>query len=250
MPNISIGRTCVAALSVQQTDRRASPAGLKSAIPPHRLQHSGLSSDIPCEMTSFFKRRGSISSLASNHERESALMARIRERHDDGQEQGGIIDAIIAECRMRVASQPHDAAWRFYLGRFLMAAGDPVEARDELEAAALADPLDPRIHTHLGLWYEAALLAACEERVHVDLPPLAGPHLSASAARFGRLDEQLPVAALASRAEAFFEAALRFKLPRDDARYLDRHLGLVRTRPFLAPQAEASDNVTFAVRTA
>ena len=201
-------------------------------------------------MTSFFKRRGSIASIGSNHERERELMARIRERHDEGQEQGGIIDAMIAECRMRVASRPADASWRFYLGRFLMAAGDPVEARDELEAAALADPLDPRIHTHLGLWYEAALLAACEERVHVDLPPLAGPHLSASAGRFARLDEQLPVAALASRAEAFFEAALRFKLPSEDARYLERHLELVRTQPFLAPQAEAQEKAAFVARTA
>ncbi len=201
-------------------------------------------------MTGLFKRRGSITSLGSNHERERELMARIRERHDDGEALGGSIDAVIAECRGRAVSVPAEACWRFYLGRFLMAAGDPIEARDELEAAALADPRDPRIHTHLGLWYEAALLAACEERVHVDLPPLAGPHLSADAARFASLDEDLPVAALASRAQAFFEAALRFKLPRDDVRYLERHAELVRTQVFIAPQAAVPDHVAFISRTA
>ena len=203
-------------------------------------------------MTNLFKRRGSIGALTRNHERESQLMARIEERIDTGAEPCGLIEAIIAACRVRTVSLPDDPSWRLYLGRFLMAAGDPIEARDELEQAALLDPCDPRIPEHLALWYEAALLAACGEGANVDLPPLAGPWLSANATRFASLDETLDIPTLAARAAELFEAALRFKLPREDARFLQHHLGLVRAHLVVASMpasAPAPANVTLMTRT-
>jgi hypothetical protein len=203
-------------------------------------------------MVNLFKRRGSIGALTRNHQRESRLLAHVEERIDAGDEPDGLIEAIIAECRARTVSLPGDACWRLYLGRFLMAAGDPVEARYELEQAALLDPRDPRIQVHLALWYEAALLAACGDRTNVDLPALAGPWLSADATRFAEIDEPLPIPTLAGYASELFEAALRFKLPHEDVRFLEHHMNLLRSHVVVAsmpasPSAPA--NATLLTRT-
>jgi hypothetical protein len=203
-------------------------------------------------MANLFKRRGSIGALARNHERESQLLARIEERIDAGDEPCGLIEAIIAECRVRTVSLPDDASWRLYLGRFLMAAGDPVEARYELEQAALLDPRDPRIQVHLALWYEAALLAACGDRTNIDLPGLAGPWLSADATRFAEIDEPLTIPTLAACASELFEAALRFKLPHEDVRFLEHHIDVLRAHrggEAMPTSAPAPANVTFMTRT-
>lgn len=206
----------------------------------------------PLCMANLFKRRGSIGALTRNRKRESELLARIEERIDAGEEPGGLIEAIISECRALIASHPGDASWRLYLGRSLMAAGDPVEARHELEQAALLDPRDPRIQVHLALWYEAALLAACDDRANVDLPALAGPWLSADAGRFAGLDEPLPIPTLAAYAVELFEVALRFKLRRDDVRFLEHHVDLLRAHrgvEAIPTSAPAPANVTFMTRT-
>jgi hypothetical protein len=109
-----------------------------------------------------------------------------------------------------------------------MASGDPAEARDELEQAALLDPRDPRITSHLALWYEAALLAATGAHANVDLPTVAGLELSADASRFANIDEPLTVDELASRALKLFDQAGRFRLPRRDVQMLRDHAEIVR----------------------
>ncbi len=133
-----------------------------------------------------------------------------------------------------------------------MAAGDPVEARYELEQAALLDPRDPRIQVHLALWYEAALLAACGDRTNVDLPALAGPWLSADAARFAEIDEALTIPALAACASELIAAALRFKLPHEDVRFLAHHMDLLRPHLIVASvpaSARTPASVTLMTRT-
>ena len=199
-------------------------------------------------MTNFVKRRGTSNSLIGNHRRERVLLAEIEARVDAGLDRRSLIEAIVAQLRVRAQLQPGDPSWRFYLGRLMMAAGDPAEARDELEAAAALDPRDPRIAAHLALWYEAAMLATCGERSNIALPPLAGPDLCANASRFADLDEQLTPSALAGRAAEWARAALRFRLSSEDQRYLHYHLHLARTHPFAALVANP-DRVTPAIRT-
>jgi hypothetical protein len=184
-------------------------------------------------MTNFLKQRGSIGSLISNHRRELVLIAGIEARVDSGLERRSLIEALVAQLRVQAQLQPGDPSWRFYLGRLMMAVGDPVEARDELEAAAALDPRDPRTAAHLALWYEAALLAACGDRSNIDLPPLAGPNLCADASRFADLDEQLTPAALASRVVDWAKIALRFRLSSEDQRFLQYHLEVAQTHPFV-----------------
>jgi tetratricopeptide (TPR) repeat protein len=193
-------------------------------------------------MTNLFKRRGSVASLIGNHPREEQLIVGIEAQVDAGLERRSLIDAMIAQLQALAAASPADASWRFYLGRLMMAAGDPLEARDELEAAAVLDPRDPRIAAHLAIWYEAALLASCGERSNIDLPPLAGPNLCADASRFAGLDSDLPPATLAARVTEWAHAALRFRLSREDQRFLEYHLTMARTHPFatVAPDPELS----------
>ncbi|MEX2227054.1 MAG: hypothetical protein WEB52_11465 [Dehalococcoidia bacterium] len=139
----------------------------------------------------------------------------------------GVIAELVAECRSRALARPDEASWHFLNGRLLMAAGNPLEARDELERAALLDPRDPRITAHLGLWYEAALLAATGTTTNVELPPSVGPEVSASAARFAAIEEALSVEDLAQRSLELFEQALTFRLPRRDVQFLQRHAAIV-----------------------
>lgn len=203
-------------------------------------------------MTNILKRRGSIGSLVGNHRRERVLIAWIEARVDAGLDRRSLIDALVAQLRQQAQLQPGDPSWRFYLGRLMMAAGDPAEARDELEAAAALDPRDPRIATHLALWYEAALRAACGERANIDLPPLAGPGLCADARRFANLDNELTPAALAglaARSTEWARAALRFRLPVEDQRFLHYHLHVARTHPFAAIVANP-ESVSLTTRTA
>jgi hypothetical protein len=199
-------------------------------------------------MTSFFKRRGSIASLVGSHPREQELIAGIEARVDAGEERRGLIEAVIAQLQALVASSPRDASWRFYLGRLMMAVGDPLEARDELEAASALDPRDPRIAAHLAIWYEAALLAACGERSNIDLPPLAGPDLCADTSRFADLDENLPPATLAARLAEWAHAALRFRLSGEDRRFLSYLLHTAKTQPFSA--AASGPELSVVTRTA
>jgi hypothetical protein len=186
-------------------------------------------------MPNFLKRRGSLGSLFASHARERVLLAAIEARVDGGLERRSLIEALIAQLRVQAQFQPGDASWRFFLGRLLMAVGDPVEARNELEAATELDPRDPRIAAHLALWYEAALLAACGECSNVDLPPLAGPSLCANVSRFAALVDTQPVDVLAARAAEWAAVALRFRLPEEDRRFLQYHLEVMRTHPIATP---------------
>jgi tetratricopeptide (TPR) repeat protein len=183
-------------------------------------------------MPNFFKRRGSIESLIGNHPREQQLIAEIEIRVDTGLERRGLIEAMVVELQALAVANPRDASWRFYLGRLMMAVGDPLDARDELEAATALDPRDPRITAHLAIWYHAALLAACGERSNIDLPPLAGPDLCADASRFADLNDPLPPETLAARAAEWARAALRFRLSSEDQRFLSYLLHTARTYPF------------------
>jgi uncharacterized protein HemY len=195
-------------------------------------------------MHEIFRRRGTTSSIGRILEREERLLTAVDERVESGSETHGRIEAMITACRIEAARSPEDASWRLYLGRFMMTTGDPIEARDELEAAALLDPYDPRIHTHLALWYEAALLARRGERANIDLPQLAGPSLCADASRFANLDEHLPSATLMALAAEWFKAALRLKLSREDMRYLQRHLDRTQALPSAVAPPERAQRTT------
>ncbi len=189
-----------------------------------------------------FKRKPSIQGLTRVRGSEASLIALVESRVDSGAATGGLIEEIVAECRSRVVALPADASWRFLVGRFLMAAGDPIEARDELEQAILLDPLDPRVPAHLGIWYETALVARRGGASNIDLPVLPGPVVSADASKFGLLDERLAPELLRKRSLEFFDAAARFSLPRADARFLRQHIAHTRGLPLVSK--ELPENVT------
>ena len=182
-------------------------------------------------MNKLFKRRGTFTSLISNHKREMALFAGIEARVDAGLERGSILDAAVGQLQTLAAANPTDAAWRFHLGRVLMAAGDPLEAREELEAAAALDPRDPRIAAHLAIWYQAALLALCGDLSNIDLLPLAGPRLCANARKFAEIDEIAPAATLAERCAEWAQTASRFRLASEDHDFLQYLVQSTKDRP-------------------
>jgi hypothetical protein len=184
--------------------------------------------DIESEVRTLFKPRGTAPSLTTARDAEADLVRSVEEAVDSDPTRAGLIEELMAECRSRTVARPDEPSWRFLHGRLLMAAGDPVEARDELEQAAVLDPRDPRITAHLALWYEAALFAATGAGVNVGLPSGAGPDLSADAARFAATDEYLSVELLAQRSLQLFDEALRFRLPHRDMRFLRRHAEIVR----------------------
>jgi tetratricopeptide (TPR) repeat protein len=184
--------------------------------------------DLQSEVRSLFKPRGTVSSLSAARSEERSMVRLVEQAVDSDPHCAGVIAELAAECRSRAVARPDEASWRFLHGRLLMAAGNALEAREELERAALLDPRDPRITAHLALWYEAALLAATGMQVNVELPPAPGPDISASAIRFAAIDEPLRVEEMAERALQLFEQALRFRLPRRDLHFLRRHAANVR----------------------
>jgi hypothetical protein len=178
-----------------------------------------------------FKTGGSFRSLRQSHKRERELIAFVEDSIDAGELTGGLLEELIAECRSRSVAEPQEASWRFLLGRFLTATGDPLEAHEALEAAAELDRGDPRITAHLGIWYQAAFLAVCGERANVDLPAFeAGPALTAGVASFAGIAD-VPASALASRAEALLRASRRFAMNGRDSRFIDAHVSDVRALP-------------------
>ncbi len=178
-----------------------------------------------------WKRRGTTTSLSHIERRERDLVVHVEAGIDDGSRTGGLIEEIISECRARILVQAEDPSWRLLLGRFLMAAGEPLEARDELEAAAVLNPRDPRISAHLALWYKAALLAASGERANIDLPAGPGPQLTVDVRAFAALDEVLAPATLASRVTQLIDATLKFALRGADERMLKQHRASVMLPP-------------------
>ena len=97
-----------------------------------------------------FKRKGTVASLRAAKPRELRLLS-----HPDA----GGVESLIGALRRQAFAEPAEASWPFLLGYVLMAWGDAAEARDELEAAVVLDPQDPRITLHLAFWYELALHA-------------------------------------------------------------------------------------------
>jgi hypothetical protein len=192
------------------------------------VKHPAWLIDIQDEVRNVFKRRGTASSLSATRPDEQSMIGAVEHAVDSDPSCAGLIAELVAECRSRSVARPNEPSWHFLHGRFLMAAGDPFEARDELEQAALLDPHDPRVTAHLALWYEAALLAATGATTNVGLPPLLGPEVSASAARFAATPEALGIDELARRALQLFEQAEKFRLPRQDLRFLRRHAAAVR----------------------
>jgi hypothetical protein len=184
-----------------------------------------------------WKHRGTTNSLSHVERRERDLIAHVERGIDEGIRHGGLIEEIVTECRARILIQPDDASWRFLLGRFLMATGQPADARDELEAAAMLNPRDPRVSAHLALWYEAAFLAASSGRSTVELPSGAGPEITVDVRAFGDLDEVLPAATLASRVMQLVDATLKFSLRGADQRMLKTHRASVIPAPVEAPAA-------------
>jgi hypothetical protein len=170
-----------------------------------------------------WKRRGITSSLAHVESRERELIADVERGLDAGRLSGGLLREIVAEARARTRRFPGDASWPYLLGRFLMAIGEPIEAREQLESAALLAPRDPRISAHLALWYAAAYLAASGDYTNLEMPPGAGPEITVDVRAFDRIDEPLPATALASRVTQYVDATLRFSLRAGDARMLKRH---------------------------
>jgi len=184
--------------------------------------------DIQDEVRNVFKSRGTASSLSATRPDEVEMVRRVEQAVDADPHCAGLIAELVAECRSRSVARPKEPSWHFLHGRLLMAAGNPIEAREALEQAALLDPHDPRITAHLALWYEAALLAATGATTNVELPGAAGPALSASAARFAADSDALSVAEFASRALQLFDRTLAFRLPKHDVRFLRRHAAIVR----------------------
>lgn len=175
-----------------------------------------------------FKPRGTTGGLTTVHSHESNLAQMIERVVDSDPARSGVIAELASECQSRTVARPTEACWHFLQGRYLMACGDPLDARDALERAAVLAPRDPRITVHLALWYEAAVLAATGATQNVELPSAAGPDLSASAARFAKIDEPLTVDEMAQRAIELFDATLRFRLPSRDRKFVKRHLEVVR----------------------
>ena len=171
-------------------------------------------------MLKLWKKHGTSSSLGHMQRRERELIERIERSIDEGSRTGGLIEEIVRECRARAMAQPTEASWRYLLGRFLMAAGSPLEARDELEAAAVLRPCDPRIPAHLAIWYAAAFAACTGEQLHLDLPQSIGPGLTVDARAFASIDERMNAAALSARCTQFADVALRFAMRGSDARSL------------------------------
>ena len=186
-----------------------------------------------------WKRRGTTNSLSHIERREGDLVAHIERGIDDRTRSGGLIEEIIAECRARTLTQPEDASWRFLLGRCLMAVGEPMEARDELEAAAVLAPRDPRVSAHLAFWYEAASLAAAGGHANVELPAGAGPELTVRLSAFLDIQESLSPAALATRATAFIDATLRFALRGRDVAMLKHRRQSLMVSPIDVPAPAA-----------
>jgi len=178
----------------------------------------------------FRRPRPNPRSLTAVLEAEREAISSVERAVDVDPTRAGLLAEMIAECRRRAAARPDDGSWHFLQGRLLMAAGDAMEAREELEVAAMLRPRDVRVTAHLALWYEAALMAATGANTNVELPEAAGPEISANAARFAKLDEPLAVDEIAGRALKLFEAALRYKLPAPDVRFLRRHVADVRDR--------------------
>jgi hypothetical protein len=178
-----------------------------------------------------WKRRGTTHSLSDVPRRERDLVTHVEHGIDDRVRHGGLIEEIIAECRSRILIQPNDASWRFLLGRFLMAAGEPAAAREELETAAVLCPRDPRVGAHLALWYKAAFLAASGGSANVELPGGAGPELTVDVRAFATLDEGLTTAALVSRMTQLIDATLKFSLRKADRRMLKAHRASAPRRP-------------------
>jgi len=184
--------------------------------------------DIQDEVRHLFKSRGTASSLSATRPDEVDMVQAVEQVVDSNPNCAGVIAELVAECRSRSVARPHEPSWHFLQGRFLMAAGNPLDARDALEQAALLDPNDPRVAAHLALWYEAALLAATGATANVELPAAAGPDVSASAARFTAESDYLSVEELASRALQLFGRTLAFRLPARDVRFIRRHEAIVR----------------------
>ena len=202
----------------------------------HSVRHSSLGMlkqpawfiDVKDEVRTMFKPRGTVNSLSAARDEEIQLVETVELAVDSDPTRAGVLAELVAECRSRSIARPDEASWHFLHGRLLMAAGDPSDAREELEQAALADPRDPRITAHLALWYEAAVLAAIGAQTNVDLPSVAGIDLSANAARFARADEPLTLDELSQRAMKLFDRTLRFRLPRRDVMFLRSHMEVVR----------------------
>jgi hypothetical protein len=170
-----------------------------------------------------WRRRGITSSLSHVEAREHELVSDIESALDAGRLTGGLLREIVTEARARSRRFPGDASWPFLLGRCLMAIGEPVEARERLEAAALVSPRDPRISAHLALWYAAAYFAASGDYANLEMPPGAGPEITVDVRAFNGIDEPLSPAALASRVTQYVDATLRFSLRARDAQMLKRH---------------------------
>lgn len=192
------------------------------------MKHPAWLIDIQDEVHNVFKTRGTVRSLSTARPDEIAMVGAIEEVVDADPTSGGLIAELIAECRSRSVARPHEPSWHFLRGRYLMASGSPAEAREALERASRLDPDDPRVTVHLALWYEAALLATTGATANVELPAAAGPDVSASATRFAAHRDSLATSELATRALEQFERTLRFRLPRRDARFVQRHAAIVR----------------------
>lgn len=170
-----------------------------------------------------WKRRGITSSLSHVEARERDLVSDVERALDAGRLHGGLIREIIAEARRRTVRYPSDASWPYLLGRGLMAVGEPGEAREQLEVAAVLSPRDPRITAHLALWYAAACLAASGDYTNLEMPGGAGPELTVHTRAFAHLDEPLSATTLASRVTQFIDATLRFSLRARDEQMLKSH---------------------------
>lgn len=182
-------------------------------------------------MMELWKKRGTSPSLGHMHRHERELVEHVERGIDEGTRSGGLIEEIMLECRARAATRPTDASWRFMLGRFLLATGSPLEAQDELEAAAVLDPRDPRISAHLAAWYAAAFAAATGECNQVDLPAGAGPDLIADIAAFARTEERANLASLSARCLQFIEVTRKFAISGSDQRALEALRDIVRLAP-------------------
>jgi hypothetical protein len=161
--------------------------------------------------------------LTATRARERRLLSQVNGMIDRREIRMGLLDELLEACRRRAASSPRNASWHLLLGRFLMAAGDPVEARVSLQRAFALEPRSVRTLAHLGVWHEAALASAIGDDRNVALPDLGDLGLCADVSRFAAF-EHGPVSALSVRAAAFFRAALSENLSTADREVLETHL--------------------------
>jgi hypothetical protein len=154
---------------------------------------------------------------------ERRLLVQVKAEIDRREIPMGLLDELIIESRRRAASSPRNASWHLLLGRFLMATGDPLEARVSLQRALALEPRSVRTLAHLGVWHEAARASAIGDERNIALPDLGDVGLCADVSHFAAFYHG-PAAALSARAAAFFRTALSQNLSAADRDVLEAHL--------------------------